>query len=494
MRSFKELSKAFKFVPVRSGNPELAGYLHLDGKNSKASLSSKGFHHFDDDENGWFDVEIEDQRGSRILLHNSLTTTQSMGVATANGKAGLYASDIFPNVVVIGTENLRKDRTLSSLSFKFEGAENFFIYDTVEWHSFYNQGSKREVLKAIRKEAWKPKGSAQRKSDVNDVHDIYIVHQPKTYLRIRLEDMEIKVWHSRFQRGHGWAGHEIKITPVISVAFARPITVDDALDRVWRIKGFFDQLALDDLNIKALTFSKFKKGWPAAEVYLPNEANRPNKRRLDVHPLHVPYSRWAERKKFQTVFQNWLAQSQERRFFRAAVRLSLVRLQREIDPTLITLLMAGVESLDELDEPPIISKSTIDKMAAAAHAVAPVVEKSLIRGLLGGLRRTSPKARLRKVCAQSFVSSEFDDFLSVALDFRNRIAHGREMDDAERASAGELAKALTFLAVAYDLSKSGMPEQGDDAHGRRLLAFSRMEWAWQGYKLIQSAKSSPTTS
>jgi hypothetical protein len=403
-------------------------------------------------------------------------------------RAGTYVSDVFPNTVIIGSENLRKDRTILGISIEFEGVENFFVYDTIEWRSFYGQDKKQDVLKAIREGAWQPPRGLRGREYVSDPDEIYVVHRPKTYLSFQIEDMTIKVWHSRSQRGLGWTGHEIKVTPIISVAFQSPISIDDAIERVWRIKGFFDQLALDDLQVRSLTFSKFKKGWPSADVYLSNEAQKTRERRLDLHPMHVPFSRWNERKRFRETFSNWLSLSQERAFFRAAIRLSLIRLSREDDPTLITLIMAGIESLSELAGPSGISKETINEMASAAHKIDPSIEIESIKSLLGGLRRTSPKQRLLEVCASSFVAPSEDanvTFATAAINFRNQIAHGRGLDEIDRRMAAELARALCYLCVAYDLETSGMPTKVTDKEGRSLLATSRMKWAWQGFKMRQ---------
>jgi hypothetical protein len=137
VRDFAELAENYQFTPVRMGAGNLSGYLHLHSNETKAVLSSKEFHHFDDDENGWFDLEIEDHRGSRILLHNALTNSQSMGGVSGGKRTGSYTSDIFPNIVILGSENLRKDRRVQSLSFTIEGGENFFVYDVLEWRSFH---------------------------------------------------------------------------------------------------------------------------------------------------------------------------------------------------------------------------------------------------------------------------------------------------------------------------------------------------------------------
>ena len=428
MPSFVELAEKYQFSPVRTGDGKLNGYLHLDGKKTKAVLNTKDFHHFEDDENGWFDVELEDKQGSTILLHNSLTQNKSMSAFNKGGRGGSYTFDIFPNIVVVGAENLRKDRTLQHLSFEFEGAERFFIYNTIEWHSLYKQPNRKELLKTIREEAWKPERKYRFREYVNDPHEVYVIHHPKRYLDVRVEDMRITVWHSRSQRGLGWTGHEIKVTPIISVAFEKPVSVDEAIDRVWRIKGFFDQLALCDLHVRAINFSKFKKGWPTAEVYLPNEAYKADRRRLDLHRTEIPFSRWEERKRFADCLQAWLGSSASRRFFRSAVRVALVRFAREIDPTLVTLLTAGVESLPELRGPSGISREVITQMADAAHKVDPSVELSAIRGLLGILRLTSPKERVRKLAAKFLDKAEIETFADALMRFRNQIAHGKAMN------------------------------------------------------------------
>jgi hypothetical protein len=485
VRDFDELAENYQFTPVRMGAGNLSGYLHLHSTETKAVLSSKEFHHFDDDENGWFDLEIEDHRGSRILLHNALTNSQSMGGVSGGKRTGSYTSDIFPNIVVLGSENLRKDRKVQSLSFTIEGGENFFVYDVLERRSFHAQPDRNKVLEAIRRGAWKPPKGLSKRSDANDPHDIYIIHRPRTYLDVQVADARVRVWHSRAQRGLGWTGHEIRITPVISITFSNPISIDDALDRLWQVKGFFDQLALTDLRVKSVSVSKFKKGWPAADLYLPNEAQRKPKQRLDVHPLHVPFSRWKERRRFGAALGKWLQHSERRRFFRAAIRLSLSRLERGSDPTLLTLLMAGIESLPELSASSGVSKETIKEMAYAAHAVEPSLDVGAIRGLLGPLGRTSPKQRLRRLVDGFFtgnVEGDGEVFLSKSLELRNKIAHGKWMIENERQAAGELARAIVYLCVAYDLRTSGFPSAKDEPEARRLLADSRMSWAWQGYK------------
>ncbi|GAA4643020.1 hypothetical protein GCM10023115_09800 [Pontixanthobacter gangjinensis] len=483
MRSFKQIEADYQFTPIRANVGSLAGYLHLGGPETKVVLNSTDFHHFDDDENGWFDLELRDHRGFQILLHNALSQSQSMPGSVGGKSAGSYTSSIFPNTVIFGTENLRNDKSLHHMSFELEAAENFFVYDTIEWRSMHGQKDKQTVLDAIRSGAWKPPRGLKSREHASDPADIYIVHKPKTYLNITLEDMKIKVWHSRSRRGLGWTSHEIKITPMIGVTFSTPVSIDQAIDRLWRIKGFFDQLALCDLSIKRVSFSKFKKGWPSADVYLSNEIEDGKKRRREVHPTNVPYSRWRERNQFSKIMESWLAVSDQRHFFRAAIRLSLLRLEKEIDASLITLLMAGIESLPELGGKSGVSSTTISKMADAAHAVDASIDLDAIRGLLGAFQRTSPRQRLTNLANGLFPKSEdISTFVSIALQLRNKFAHGTKLTDGEQSIAGDVARTLVYLCVTYDLHTTGFPIDRKASDERNLLALTSMNWAWQGYK------------
>ncbi len=85
MKSFQEVAQDHKFSPVRALHKDLNNYLHLDKQETKVVLNSKEFHHFEGNENGWFDLELEDHRGFNILLHNALTQSQTMP-GVSNGK------------------------------------------------------------------------------------------------------------------------------------------------------------------------------------------------------------------------------------------------------------------------------------------------------------------------------------------------------------------------------------------------------------------------
>ncbi|MEM6827032.1 MAG: hypothetical protein AAF553_03740 [Pseudomonadota bacterium] len=491
MKSFAELESENQFLPILKTGGDLAGYIHLDGSDTKVSLTSEGFHHFDGDEVGWFELEVVDRRGSQILLHNALNKSSSMPGLASGKRAGFYTSEIYPNVVIVGAENLRKDRTLSSLSFEFEGAENFFVYDTIEWLSFWQEPRKREVLKHIRKSAWKPPRASRLKSDVNDPFDIYVIHRSKTYLDFEIEDMRIRVTHTQSHSGFGWTGLEIKLCPTVSITFDNPVSIDDALDRVWRIKGFFDQVATSDLRVKALSFSKFKKGWPAASVYLPNEIRKTAGRQLDIHPIYVPFSRWKERKKFQQVFKAWLQKSDKRRFFRAATRLSFLRLEDRQDPTLLPILMAGVESLKELEAPSQLSKETIALMVNAASEVEPTIELHFIKAALGALRRTSPRSRLEVILNQTLNDGDANEIPQLArriVDSRNDVAHGRNFQNAQSTMTGTLAEFLANLCVEYDLETCGMPKQSEDTENRKTSAMIGMEQALMAVRTLATAE------
>ncbi len=172
-------------------------------------------------------------------------------------------------------------------------------------------------------------------------------------------------------------------------------------------------------------------------------------------------------------------------FFRAALRLSLTRLERERDPTLITLVMAAIESLPELERLSGISKEDIREMSFAPHKVSPNVDLAAIRALLGGLRRTSPKRRLETLAEEYFCSDnsqEISIFSARSIGFRNKIAHGNWLDENERSAAGDIVEALVYLCLSFDLQTSGFPARDGDSEGRRLLAVSRLEWAWQGFR------------
>lgn len=124
------------------------------------------------------------------------------------------------------------------MAFQFEGAENFFVHDTIEWHSLHGQNDRRAMLSSIRDAAWSPPKSLRERRQLNDPNEVYVIHNSKAYLSLHIDDLKIVVWHARSQTGMGWTGHQIKITPTISVTFDKPVSVDEAITVAWRIKGF----------------------------------------------------------------------------------------------------------------------------------------------------------------------------------------------------------------------------------------------------------------
>jgi len=449
-------------MPVRvvghEANP--TGVLTLGRENSKLIVNSVDFHHFDGDENGWFDLDLLDSRDNNIYFHNALSGTRSFPGAKDGKRAGTYTSEIFPNYVVLDSEHLGEDKSVRRISFQLEGLENFCVYNIFEWSGLFSASSseKTQILNDLRIHNIQGYGGSKEKYEANDPDDIWIVHKPKLYMKFKVEGREYEIRHFRSHGSLGLTGHQMQVIPRATIRFESKVSLDDALQHVWEWISFFEQVACKRLQLKSLQASKYLNSYKEADIYLSDSSENDKRPVIDLHPLYVPYSRWKDRRRSAAAMKTWLGKYDERRFFRNATRLVISRLDIERDPTLITLLCAAIESLPELRGSNSLCKTTLQKMAKAAHAEQTAYKLEDIKNLLGNLGGTSLKKMVANLLKKMTLLPEGldrDDFVKICGDLRNDVAHGRLSDEEQISTAGSFTEVLLGICVCYDLQTSG---------------------------------------
>jgi hypothetical protein len=475
MYSAKQLEKEFANESVRLAMPgvEGNGVLALKGRNTFASITASEWIGDGDPITGWFDLVLEQANGSKVLLHNALTT--SSGIVNRDRRE--WKIDVFPNIVVLRAEHILPSNKIRTIQFTAKGLEDLFYYEIAEWHSLYRASP--NAIKSI-KQLRQIERAYPRKYEYFSPRSVYLIHELPRVLRERVGNRtyEIFLGHSESH-----SGRSLMIKPLVigTIQFDETVSIDIALDAVWAWRRFFGQIAMKPLPFQALSCrAKIRRTDQSSDLYLPNmnvRNSEADRHIFEFGPGNVPYGQWKHRKKFSDVMRRWLELDSKRRPFRVRLENVLEEMQRESSPRLIAALCGAIESLSEMQQQSALNNKDFEDMIAAAAAVGanatPPVLSDRIRGVLSMLQYRSLPQRLKLVAAAlepTLPKPDARNLIKIALKIRTFEAHGDHWD----VTIPPVTPALEMLAsmcVLWDLTTSGMPAVYDE---RKLTAASRI--------------------
>lgn len=472
MKSFAELESSFGDNNVSAiDDRNLSGYMKLAGPNTTLILSGEHSYYQTRDHNGWFDVTVETTNGRHILLHKSVETLSRM-----HGHNRKAETHIFPNVVVFGEcANLQK---VKSISFQIDRLRHFFNYEHIEHQSLWH--APQEILQAIKSirrsntERYSGKSvEAEFEHDFFKPSEIYIHHRVLRAFKFQQHDRYYEIGFGGFRKGSGWGGVQIEVEPVARISFGHSINLDDALDAVWEWQLFFEQIAMEEMPMKAIATRATPNGGNFNEIYLPlSERPRddPDHQMFGLHPSRIPYNRWDHRHKLAGCMKLWLEKQNERKQFRSHLGRVIREANHGYDIDQIVRLCSAIESLSEIKVPSGISKSQVREMSSAATALALEngweIPATQVQNALSALRRPSLPARLKQMSkALHAILKEEDCGLVIGLahELRNIAAHGKSHDDYKNPIVGPTVAALTAMCTLFDLHSCGFHKSQDHA-------------------------------
>jgi len=255
MDSFAELEKKHERRSIQLTEASVvkaSGYLAVARDRTEVVLSSSTPISHPHSDNGWFNLRL--RAGVETILLQKAVSIHSTAFASQEGGLQRATEEkIFPNIIIFNAPSSDAEYTVKSVSFALSGLRQFFYYQYFEWHGLY--GAKKNVLRTLRK--LRSKGRA---SDFFRPSDLYVVHHPTPHLiRFRVGACTYSVWARYHKTGPSWNELRVEAEPVASIHFDKPVSVDDALDRVWQWRRLFNQLAMQTLNIDGISMRSDKQ-------------------------------------------------------------------------------------------------------------------------------------------------------------------------------------------------------------------------------------------
>lgn len=481
MRKASELEAAYSREPVRllADDNKGTGVLSLSGRSTVVTLTADNFLNERDPDTGWFDLTLETNNGSKILLHNALTSQSGM----RHGERREWEFTIFPNIVLFNAETVLPGGRVREIQFTADGLEDIFYYEIAEWQSLYK--ATPDTLKQVRAlrdvERLYPRDYAYFSPE-----SVYIVHRLPRVLRERVGNATYEIFLGHSQ-SHGRKSLTISSVAIATIRFADEVSIDDALDAAWAWRRFFQQIAMRSLPFTTLSCrGKTKRSDRHSDIYLSNmetAISRDRNEMFDFGPRDVPYGQWKHRKKFATVMRQWLERDDSRRLFRVRLDRVLERMRTESSTKLVADLCSAIESLSELRAPSTLSDADltaiVDAAAKAGTEATPAVPRDRLLGILSLLQHQSLPQRLKMLAAaieSEVPKKDAKAVIKIARDLRTFEAHGDHWDEMTVPLVAPALDMLASMCVLWDLTTCGMPASFED---RRLSASSRAHWSAQ---------------
>ncbi len=464
MQPFDLIAAENATIPVTVvGKRAVQGILKLDGRKSRLELLSTKFFHFETDEKGWCDITLLGPKGLRITAHNAVFagTGQSWG----RGRKPMHRASIFPNTLIMNSRGHNSKGKVAQISFSLTGFNDFFHYQYIEeLDPFDLDDNAKTLLKNLRY-------NNENRLDSFHLSHIYVCHRPKKVLTFKVDDRDYSIWGG-LREGSGWHGIDLSIEHSATIRFKKPVLLDEALDRVYEWRQFFNQMAMVPLPIAAISISATNgKRAVIGDLYIPylTEPKPIRKGLYGLSPAYLPLNRWEDRNKLAQCMKNWLKQAGNRRPFRARLDTVIEHMQEGTRQSDISELCSGIDSLAELGKKTKFPDDMIEKMAKAAFDSISVSVEAItlerVNGVLGQLQQRSLKEKMLELASLAIPENYKEDtqrIVNLAARMRQDAAHRGVVSEDLYSALQPVADALACLCVAYDLTQCGIPLFGED--------------------------------
>jgi hypothetical protein len=457
--SFQKLKQDHQRTPIRAEIKyikDVNGVLVLDGERTEVSLSSSQDLFFQHDENGWFDLQLYDDKGQAILLKNSICTRA--GTSYNFGNNVVHQARVYPNIIVFRSNTLASSGLISTISFSFPSLKEFLRYDFFENIDF--KSASDEEVNVIKKRRKKRASAGSRPIEIFIVHAV-----PKHLIKFKVGDDTYSLHCGINSFAPPMTSIEVEVNYYASINFHVPIEIDEAIERVWIWKRFFEQNALKNFNIDSISVrSKGKPKHYWAPLYLPNVSNEVTK----LHPAEVLLNRWKDRTNLSHAMEEWLSQEDKRKFFRLMTSYVIEHSRKRVSIDDILLLCSAIESLDELKEDSKHSTDDVDALAQGAHHVA--IQNNIdinlgrIKTLLSMMRQQSLQEKIHLLTSKLhpwLSKSDAKLLIKIINKLRNASAHGGALSYISSPLVAPTVEALMSCCVLYDLTTTSMSFEAD---------------------------------
>ncbi|MCJ2189029.1 hypothetical protein [Novosphingobium beihaiensis] len=461
MYTFEEIEEKFAAAHVRvCGKDDLAGILRIAKRDTTIDLLSSEFFHLEGGDHGWFDLEMIGPDGAKFFAHNALSS--GTGNRSGRDRQTLHFASVHPNILVMDSNGLDANRHVAAVRFHIEGIENFFHYQYTEPLDCFGMSEEaRATLLDMRYNPEQPK-------DFAAPDRVFIVHELGEVLDFKVEERRYRIWMGGNGGFGSWHRIRYRVFPIAAISFDEPVTIDEALDRIWEWRRFFVQLAMQHLSFEGIGFLANHDDRAAiGSVYLPNTDRRKRERGYyELHPAYIPLNRWGDRERLAGAMQTWLKRDGRRRAFRARLDRVLDNMNRRMDQMDLVELSAGIDSLNELDSKTKFPSGTVDAMVEAAGKAAEGqkvgIDPGRLRGILSQLQRRSLAEKMKELGRRAMPDADFKDIelvVATARKCRDDAAHRGAVSEQREAHIGPAVEALASMCVAFDLCDAGVPRR-----------------------------------
>jgi hypothetical protein len=289
--------------------------------------------------------------------------------------------------------------------------------------------------------------------------DIYIVHAVPRIMKFRVESRcyEIHALQSTQEERVGDINFRTEASAVI--IFDLPTSLDDALERVFEWQQFFVQMAMEPMDLEALS-TWGERSWksPRQDVYLPYLRTWPeiDQARHRLHPADVPFNIWHDRHHLRNAMQNWLLNGSSRALFRGSLNRVIKIQAKHSDLSDLVCICAGLETLPELSQGQEISSELIEVMGHAAFYSIKNKENTInierIKGVLSNLGCPSLSNRLKTLAliVQSVVPLGVSKTIIKEIPrLRNISAHGGSFADRYIPMVSPVVEGLASMCAIF---------------------------------------------
>lgn len=475
MLTFDEIEQKYTTSPIRVCGPDdITGVLRIQRKDTSIDLVHPKFFHFESGENGWFDLEMVGPDGRCIYAHNALST--GTGSYTSSELSPAYFASIHPNALLFDSRGLNENRKIRKVMFRIRNLNYFFNYQYTESLDCFELSD--EVKNSIQGIRYNP----DMEKDFFAPAGAFLIHEMNSPIDFNVEGRRYEIFTGGVGSLGSYHGIKFDINTTAAIYFDDPVSIDDAMDRVWEWRRFFIQMAMQYLPYEGMWVqAQHDDRTPVASLYLPNtdRGDVAKKHYYEIHPAYLPLNRWNERAHFTAAMQKWIAKEHERRAFRARLDQVIKSMNRRTDQMDLIELAAGIDSLSELSSKLAFPDGSIDAMVDAAQraAVASKLEISpdRLRGVLSQLPRPSLAEKMKELGRRAMPEADFADIelvVSTARKCRDDATHRGAVSEQLQHLVGPAVEALASMCVAFDLRDAGVPRRtGSDSSAFWAIRF-----------------------
>jgi len=371
-------------------------------------------------------------------------------------------TDIFANIVILEADDISDKCEVRGLYFRFDGIDQFFNYDYIEWIST-NSFEKR-----ARQHTLNLRRDAQRRLRAKDLHrtydfssptDVVVVHKPGRIVRFRVGEAKYEIGLA-MSTGVGLRRANVDISHVARINFDKAVSIELALNRLLEWQRIFAQLSFQPVTTTEISLKeKTTSNVPWAHLYLPNSTS-PNDStfRRKTSFVKFPYFEWKERGKFSGLMEAWVDSEELRRRFRAEVDSVIRTIHERYSLNDIVTLCTAIESLPFSQSQPEYTDDQLSTIADAVEKSATEyhikIDSERVAGVLKLLNFKSLQWRIKEVISKSNVNltgKEKKSLLNAVARLRRAAAHGSEPTEYDMLRIGPTTVALAAVCVIYDL-------------------------------------------